>query len=517
MPNSFPSWRTLATSTPPASTTAPPTSQTIPIPHPLPLPLPPTPPAPAPAPLLRLSRLHHDLAQFETRSHHTRHADDAQDSNTSTSPTDAMKQHVALLEAQLLQSDQVIAAVKDQLWGLEDELAQLQADQVALQLQLELDSANHARDEEEWAGEREELRAQVAHLETELHLAGCSDGELDFLITPAKKGHLERALSSPGTLHGLSLQTLLDMGEASLEVEEDIHELKVRIEESEASERTALHALASKDRELEDLKIQITQLKDEVAAEKDKAKEEAEDLTQEMAELRYQLMEMIEQERELRAQTEQASVLRVVELESQVKTARQEVVQALASRREAEMQSDRLSLEVQRIRLALQNADQELKESKEKIIRAQAEVEQRRKDACLATDARLKLENQLLELEVSRNLLITENQELKASLDRAFATTSMLEESLRDKEAALYVLVVKQLENLKNGDEADNSHKGACVLKASNADSDNEFASTPAEVNELNHDFQDISSKDTGVQANASAFSIVEMEMQVPG
>ncbi|KAG0589153.1 hypothetical protein KC19_2G294800 [Ceratodon purpureus] len=488
-------------------------SNSTPTPTPTPTPSDP----PAPAPLLRLSRLHHDLAQFETRSHHTRHADDAQDSNTSTSPTDAMKQHVALLEAQLLQSDQVIAAVKDQLWGLEDELAQLQADQVALQLQLELDSANHARDEEEWAGEREELRAQVAHLETELHLAGCSDGELDFLITPAKKGHLERALSSPGTLHGLSLQTLLDMGEASLEVEEDIHELKVRIEESEASERTALHALASKDRELEDLKIQITQLKDEVAAEKDKAKEEAEDLTQEMAELRYQLMEMIEQERELRAQTEQASVLRVVELESQVKTARQEVVQALASRREAEMQSDRLSLEVQRIRLALQNADQELKESKEKIIRAQAEVEQRRKDACLATDARLKLENQLLELEVSRNLLITENQELKASLDRAFATTSMLEESLRDKEAALYVLVVKQSENLKNGDEADNSHKGACVLKASNADSDNEFASTPAEVNELNHDFQDISSKDTGVQANASAFSIVEMEMQVPG
>lgn len=55
-----------------------------------------------------------------------------------------------------------------------------------------------------------------------------------------------------------------------------------------------------------------------MAAEKDKAKEEAEDLTQEMAELRYQLMEMIEQERELRAQAEQASVLRVVELESQV-------------------------------------------------------------------------------------------------------------------------------------------------------------------------------------------------------
>jgi hypothetical protein len=119
----------------------------------------------------------------------------------------------------------------------------------------------HARDEEEWALEREELRAQVAHLETELHLAGSSDGELDFLITPAKNGHLDRALSSNGTLNGLSLQTLLDMGEASLEVEEDIHELKMRLEESEARERTALHDLALKDRQLEDLKIQITQLK----------------------------------------------------------------------------------------------------------------------------------------------------------------------------------------------------------------------------------------------------------------
>lgn len=53
-----------------------------------------------------------------------------------------MKEHVALLQAQLLQSDQVIADVKDQLWGLEEEVAQLQADQVALQLQLELDSTN---------------------------------------------------------------------------------------------------------------------------------------------------------------------------------------------------------------------------------------------------------------------------------------------------------------------------------------------------------------------------------------
>lgn len=37
-----------------------------------------------------------------------------------------------------------------------------------------------------------------------------------------------------------------------------------------------------------------------------------------------------------------------------MKSARQEVVQALASRREAEMQSDRLGLEIQRVRLALE-------------------------------------------------------------------------------------------------------------------------------------------------------------------
>lgn len=119
----------------------------------------------------------------------------------------------------------------------------------------------HARDEEEWALEREELRAQVAHLETELRLADCSDGELDFLMTPAKSGHLDRALSSSGTLNGLSLQTLLDMGEASLEVEEDIHDLKMRLGASEAREQTALHELALKNEQLEDLKIQITQLK----------------------------------------------------------------------------------------------------------------------------------------------------------------------------------------------------------------------------------------------------------------
>lgn len=119
----------------------------------------------------------------------------------------------------------------------------------------------HARDEEQWALEREELGAQVAHLETELRLADSSDGELDFLITPAKHGHFDRPLSSSGHMNGLSLQTLLDMGEASLEVEEDIHELKMRLAGSEARERTALQDLALKDQLVQDLQIQIAELK----------------------------------------------------------------------------------------------------------------------------------------------------------------------------------------------------------------------------------------------------------------
>ena len=59
-------------------------------------------------------------------------------------------------------------------------------------------------------------------------------------------------------------------------------------------------------------------IQDELREEKEKAKEEAEDMTQEMAELRYQLMERVDEERELRARTEEASLRRISELESQV-------------------------------------------------------------------------------------------------------------------------------------------------------------------------------------------------------
>ena len=56
----------------------------------------------------------------------------------------------------------------------------------------------------------------------------------------------------------------------------------------------------------------------ELAAEHARASDEGEDLIQEMAELRFRLTELVQQERELRAQAEGASLQRVQELEAQV-------------------------------------------------------------------------------------------------------------------------------------------------------------------------------------------------------
>ncbi|XWS60477.1 hypothetical protein CRYUN_Cryun07bG0039500 [Craigia yunnanensis] len=62
----------------------------------------------------------------------------------------------------------------------------------------------------------------------------------------------------------------------------------------------------------------VKQLKEELREQKLKAKEEAEDLAQEMAELRYHMMGLLEEECKRRACIEQASLLRIAELEAQV-------------------------------------------------------------------------------------------------------------------------------------------------------------------------------------------------------
>jgi len=67
---------------------------------------------------------------------------------------------------------------------------------------------------------------------------------------------------------------------------------------------------------------------------------------------------------------------------------------------------------------------------------------------------------QLLESQVTCNSLISENQQLKASLDRAVATISELAGSRREEETALHALIATESGDLKNEDEAENSYEG---------------------------------------------------------
>lgn len=87
--------------------------------------------------------------------------------------------------------------------------------------------------------------------------------------------------------------------------------------------------------QISESELLVKQLKEELREEKLKAKEEAEDLTQEMAELRYQITSMLEEECKRRACIEQASLLRIQELESQLQKEREKSSSALRRLQEA--------------------------------------------------------------------------------------------------------------------------------------------------------------------------------------
>ncbi|KAH8961384.1 hypothetical protein BDL97_05G047600 [Sphagnum fallax] len=339
---------------------------------------------------LEVTRLKEQLARSDARCLETKQALDSK-----SIEIHIMKERVRRIEGQLAESEEEGTRLQEKILILEEEVSKLQADNMELQLQLELESNNEAKLEEDWINERAEWEARVAHLETELNLASCTNGELDFLITPMK-GASDRTLGSPRTPTGrFSIQTLLDLGEASLEVEDDFHELRLKHADAEVQVQSATFELQKKEQQLVELREIVSQMKVELAAEKEKAKEEAEDLTQEMAELRYQLMEMVEQERELRAQVEQASVLRVEELEAQVKDARKEVLHSLVRRREAEENAEGCTLELQRLQLA----------------------------------------NEVTEVRAACDCLSSENLHLRRSLDEAMAGTVKLEQTLVKKES----------------------------------------------------------------------------------
>ncbi|CAL9129631.1 unnamed protein product [Musa acuminata var. zebrina] len=102
----------------------------------------------------------------------------------------------------------------------------------------------------------------------------------------------------------------------------------------------------------------VNQLKEELREVKLKAMEEAEDLTQEMAELRYQFTDMLEEESRRRALVEEASIRRVQDLEEQVQKEQQKSITALRHFREVNKLAEKQSMEIRRLKTALERLDQ---------------------------------------------------------------------------------------------------------------------------------------------------------------
>ncbi|KAG1341999.1 putative hyaluronan mediated motility receptor [Cocos nucifera] len=144
-----------------------------------------------------------------------------------------------------------------------------------------------------------------------------------------------------------------------------LEELQFRLQESQQKWLEHCNKIASSDEHVKDeiekmtnqickSELLVKQLKEELREEKQKAKEEAEDLTQEMAELRYQIMGMLEEECKRRACIEQASIQRIKDLEAQVQKEQKKSIAALRRFQEVCEQAERRSLEVRKLKNALE-------------------------------------------------------------------------------------------------------------------------------------------------------------------
>lgn len=133
--------------------------------------------------------------------------------------------------------------------------------------------------------------------------------------------------------------------------------------------------VGSMTQQLSQLQATVSQLKEELREEKKKAKEEAEDMTQEMAELRYQLMEMLEQERELRARTEQASLHRVEELEAEKEEETKNTLIAIENCHKAEKVAESKAKEIEKLKLSLdvmKQLEEQLRNSQDREVHLHA-------------------------------------------------------------------------------------------------------------------------------------------------
>ncbi|KAL9243276.1 hypothetical protein vseg_017183 [Gypsophila vaccaria] len=176
-----------------------------------------------------------------------------------------------------------------------EEKASLNKSVLELKLKLE-DAKNNIKYMERESGQsrdrliESENEAKSFRQRIEEHFKGRLEGAVDLKSQASE-------VDSCGVILGPLLSKLLTIGTSDVE--------------DKGKTKTTPHQLL----EYENL---VKKLREELKEQKYRAKEESEDLAQEMAELRYQMTELLEEERKRRSCIEQASLLRISELETQL-------------------------------------------------------------------------------------------------------------------------------------------------------------------------------------------------------
>ncbi|KAJ7520579.1 hypothetical protein O6H91_19G011400 [Diphasiastrum complanatum] len=336
-----------------------------------------------------------------------------------------LSEQLHLAKLQHCQYEESVCNLQGEVLFLGLKLQNLEADSKKSHRQLK---NQYYKSMDEWMSEKVSLMIQITHLEEQLQQMRpavcdgrkpestasrrCSDS-LSFDMSHPEEAYAPIWFDSSSS-HG-SIQSLVELGEAFHAGDEELQHLRTKLKDAVTRESHLVLQLQNQTEKSAQLEAEIGHLKEELRAEKEKAREESEDMTQEMAELRYQFMEMLEVERDLRARTEQASVHRVEELEAQVDRARQQLVAALARRRETEQQSENLEVKIQHLNAALEI---EHLQKKEYIETAQRDKEslQLRLLELQERFCQLEKEKKLLETRSSENLQICKPCSVQSAL-----------------------------------------------------------------------------------------------------
>ncbi|KAH7420664.1 hypothetical protein KP509_13G016200 [Ceratopteris richardii] len=210
----------------------------------------------------------------------------------------------------------------------------------------------------------------------------------------------------------------------------------------------------------------VNRLKNELKEEKEKAQEEAEDLTQEMAELRYQLLQRVDEERELRARTEEVYLKRITELETQLRHSKQETALLLGQKQSAEVQAQSRNFELQNLKSALQeakNVQNKLLQEKEQLenymaaerqsLQSQLRISQ---EEFTSVSMKLRIaDKNLEELGKTCSRLKEENEAIFLSMERKRVELQLkaIEEGIAQSDRISHLSDSKVLDHLRTSDQ----------------------------------------------------------------